>query len=81
MTDRATAITWYRTAAAGCDRAASWLDDVASGRTPTGEGPIPLNLARNIPPSLLRQWANNERANRAKHLLAANDLVLGRTRP
>lgn len=40
-----------------------------------------VTLARNVPPATLRQWANNERANRAKHLLAANDLVLGRTRP
>lgn len=49
MTDRSTAITWYRTVAAGCERAAIWLDDVAAGRTPTGEGPIPLDLARPSP--------------------------------
>ena len=78
---RAAAIAWHRAVATNCDHAATWLDSLAAGEPVTDNGPIPLHLARNVPARLLRQWANNERANRAQHLLAANDLVLGRTRP
>lgn len=72
------AIAWHRTIAANCDRAATWLDDLADGRAVTDTGPIPLHLARHVPPRLLRAWANNERANRIRHHQAANDLVLNR---
>lgn len=76
----AEAVAWHRTIAAGCERAADWLDDLAAGRHVTDNGPIPLDLARNVPPKLLRAWANNERANRTRHLIAANDIVTRKAR-
>ena len=74
-----TAVRHHRTIAADCERAAAWLDDLAAGRPVDDTGPVPLELARHLPPRLLHRWANNERANRVKHLTAANDLIIGRT--
>ena len=74
-----TAVRHHRAIAANCERAAAWLDALAEGQPVTDTGPVPLELARHLPVVLLRRWANNERANRVKHLTAANDLIIGRT--
>ena len=80
------AITGWRQTALHCIRAADWLDNVAAGRPVDDNGPIPLDLARNVPARLLHQWANNERATAMNLRRTANNLANNlannrRTRP